>query len=143
MKNKMKMWLLVGLLTLSGVQAFSQMSVSYYASSLSKAGLAYNFSDRFWTELRVYSNTTIDDLTPELVFCYNVAKKEHHNIYLGLGGNVNFFTGFVMPVGLQVMPLTNFKRFSFHIEFQPTLDIEGDFILQSSAGLRYKFEKRK
>jgi hypothetical protein len=118
------------------------LSISYYSSTLSKIGLGYNFNDRFWSELRLYSNTSISDITPELVICYNIVKKERHNIYLGLGGNVNYFTGFVLPVGVQFTPIEKFDRFSLHIEFQPTLDINSDLILQSSWGLRYKFVKK-
>lgn len=141
MKRKIKFVVLLGLLSLLSLKGFSQMSVSYYSSSLSKIGLAYNFSDKIWSELRLYSNTSIDDLTPELVLCYNIVEKEKHNVYLGLGGNMNYFTGFVLPVGVQFTPVEKFKRFSLHIELQPTLDLESDLMIQSSWGLRYKFGK--
>ena len=123
-------------------KGYSQLSISYYSSSLSKIGLGYNFGDKLWGELRLYSNTIVDDLTPELVICYNIVKKEKHNIYLGLGGNVNYFTGFVLPIGVQFTPIEKFDRFSLHIELQPTLDFESDLILQSSWGFRYKFGKK-
>ncbi len=142
MKRTLRIIVLLGLFFLISVKGFSQLSVSYYGSSLSKVGLAYNFGDRLWSELRLYSNTHVEDLTPELVICYNVVKKERHNVYLGLGGNVNYFTGFVLPVGVQFSPVEKFDRFSLHIEIMPTLDIEGDFIIQSSAGIRYTFGKR-
>jgi len=122
MRRPIKVLLLVALLGISSVTAFSQISVSYYSSNLSKIGLAYNFSDRFWTEVRLYSNTEISNLTPELVLCYNIVSKEQHNIYLGFGGNVNYFSGFVLPVGVQFTPFENLERFSLHIEFQPALD---------------------
>ncbi|MCF8219453.1 MAG: hypothetical protein K9J21_10805 [Bacteroidales bacterium] len=141
MKRKIKFVVILGLLSLLSLKGFSQMSVSYYSSSLSKIGLAYNFSDKIWSELRLYSNTSIDDLTPELVLCYNIVEKEKHNVYLGLGGNMNYFTGFVLPVGVQFTPVEKFKRFSLHIELQPTLDLESDLMIQSSWGLRYKFGK--
>ena len=143
MKRTIRILVLFGLFSMVSVNGFSQLSISYYSSSLSKIGLGYNFGDRFWTELRIYSNTTIDDITPELVICYNIVNKERHNVYLGLGGNVNYFTGFVLPVGVQFSPVEKLDRFSLHIELQPTLDIEGDFILQSSWGLRYKFRKKE
>lgn len=128
------------LLSIISLKGSSQMSISYYSSSMSKIGLGYNFSDRFWTEFRLYSNTGLEYITPELVACYNVVKKENHNVYIGLGGNINYFTGFVLPVGVQFTPIAKFDRFSLHIEFQPTLDfVEGDLIMQSSWGLRYKF----
>ena len=141
MKKTIKILILFGFFSIISVKGFSQFSISYYSSSLSKIGLGYNFNDRLWSELRLYSNTSIDDITPELVIYYNIVKKERHNIYLGLGGNVNYFTGFVLPVGVQFTPIEKFDRFSLHIEFQPTLDIHSNLILQSSWGLRYKFGK--
>lgn len=131
---------IAGLLAIIPLSASSQLSVSYYSSSLSKIGLAYDFSPRFWSELRLYSNTDIGNITPELVFFYNVASREYHKIYIGLGGNVNYFTGFVMPIGVQFTPFEKFDRFSLHIELQPTLDFTSeDVIIQSSWGIRYKF----
>jgi len=142
MNRLMKILFLFIFLSFNSYKGFSQLSISYYSSTLSKIGLRYNFNDRFWSELRLYSNTSISDITPELVICYNIVKKERHSIYLGLGGNVNYFTGFVLPVGVQFYPIEKFDRFSLHIELQPTLDIESDLIIQSSWGLRYKFGKK-
>jgi hypothetical protein len=140
MTRTIKILVLLFFITING---FSQLSISYYSSSLSKIGLGYDFNERIWSELRLYSNTTIDDITPEIVFCYNIVNTGNHNIYLGLGGNVNYFTGFVLPVGVQFYPIENFDRFSLQIEIQPTLDIgSSDAFVQSSWGLRYKFGKR-
>jgi hypothetical protein len=142
MNRLMKILFLFIFLSFFSYKGFSQLSISYYSSTLSKIGLGYNFNDRFWSELRLYSNTSISDITPEVVICYNIVKKERHNIYLGIGGNVNYFSGFVLPVGVQFTPIEKFDRFSLHIELQPTLDIESDLIIQSSWGLRYKFGKK-
>ena len=142
MTRLMKILFLFIFLSFISYKGFSQLSISYYSSSLSKIGLGYNFTERFWSELRLYSNTSVGDITPELVICYNIVKKERHNIYLGLGGNVNYFTGFVLPVGVQFTPIEKFDRFSLHIELQPTLDLNSDLIIQSSWGLRYKFGKK-
>ena len=120
----------------------AQVSVSYYSSSLSKAGIAYDFNERVWGELRVYENTILQDFTPELVFCYNTTSKETHRTYAGLGVNINQLTGIVLPVGVQFSPTEKWNRFSFHIEFQPTFDFGHErIILQSAWGLRYKFLK--
>ena len=142
MNRLMKILFLFIFLSFFSYKGFSQLSISYYSSTLSKIGLGYNFTERFWSELRLYSNTSVGDITPELVICYNIVKKERHNIYLGLGGNVNYFTGFVLPVGVQFTPIEKFDRFSLHIELQPTLDLNSDLIIQSSWGLRYKFGKK-
>lgn len=140
MTRTIKILVLFGLFALISVKGFSQVSISYYTSSLSKIGLGYDFNEKIWSEFRLYSNTNVDDITPELVVCYNIVNKENHNIYLGLGGNVNYFTGLVLPAGVQFIPIENFDRFSLQIELQPALDIESsDLILQSSWGLRYRF----
>ena len=120
----------------------AQVSVSYYSSSLSKAGIAYDFNERVWGELRVYENTMLKDITPELVFCYNTTSKETHQAYVGLGVNINQLTGIVLPVGVQFSPTEKWNRFSLHIELQPTFDFGNRrTILQSAWGLRYKFLK--
>ncbi len=119
----------------------AQLSVSYYNSSLSKIGVAYNFTDRFWSELRLYSNTVLNDITPELIVNFNLVQKERHQIYLGAGGNVNVFTGLVFPAGVQFIPLENFRKFSLHIELQPSIDFNNDMILQSAWGIRYNFRE--
>ncbi|MCA1761215.1 MAG: hypothetical protein LC658_15710, partial [Bacteroidales bacterium] len=73
---------------------------------------------------------------------YNIVTKENHNVYLGFGGTVNYFTGFVLPIGVEFTPIEKFDRFSLQIELQPTLDIDNDLIIQSSWGIRYKFGKQ-
>jgi hypothetical protein len=139
MKRILMIAIVAILCLVASTKTYSQLSVSYYSSSLSKIGLGYNFTPRFWSEVRLYGNTSLQNITPELVFCYNIAKKDNHNIYLGLGGNINYFTGFVMPIGVQFTPFEKFNRFSLHIELQPTFDLQSDIIIQSSWGLRYKF----
>ena len=58
MTKKAKILFLFGFFSLLNNNGFSQMSISYYSSSLSKIGVGYNFKERFWSELRLYSNTT-------------------------------------------------------------------------------------
>jgi hypothetical protein len=143
MTRTIKILVLFGLLASISLKGFSQVSISYYTSSLSKIGLGYDFNDKIWSEFRLYSNTNLEDITPEIVVCYNFINKENHNIYLGLGGNFNYFNGLVLPAGIQFIPVENFDRFSLQIELQPAFDIQSsDLILQSSWGLRYKFGKR-
>lgn len=144
MKTKMFIPGLIFCLSMICNTSFAQLSMSYQFSSLSKIGLGYNFSDRLWTELRIYSNTYSEDFTPELVFLYNASVKERHEIYTGVGVVANFFTGIVVPVGLQFRPFENFKRFSVQIEFEPTFEVEDEnLVFQSSAGIRYTFGKNK
>jgi hypothetical protein len=132
---------IIGMLSLSN-HVFGQLSASYQYSSLNKIGLGYNFSNKVWTELRIYSNTFLNDFTPEIALFYNVSMKARHEIYVGIGGTINYFNGVVVPIGLQFRPIDNFKRFSIQIEFEPIIDFDRqDIIFQSSAGIRYTFGK--
>jgi hypothetical protein len=76
MTRTIKTMILIGFFSFINLKGYSQVSISYYSSSLSKIGLGYNFGDRFWGEFRLYSNTKIGDITPELVFCFNIVHKE-------------------------------------------------------------------
>ncbi len=122
-------------------KGYSQLSVSYYSSSLSKVGVGYNFTNKIWTEARLYSNTIIDNTTPEFVFCANLLHKEKYNLYLGVGGVVNYFNGVVVPIGVQFTPFDKIQHFTLHIELEPTIDFDSDLILQSSFGVRVMLGK--
>jgi hypothetical protein len=138
MNRLTKFGLTIFILTLFCTNGFSQFSVSFYDSSVSKIGVGYNFTDKVWSELRIYSGTRIDDVTPELVVCYNFINKENHNIYAGIGGVANYFNGLVIPVGVQFTPIEKFDKFSLHVEIQPVIRDYNSFI-QASWGLRHKF----
>jgi len=139
MKQTIKIMVLIGLFTVAGNKVYSQMSVAYYASSFSKVGLSYYFSERVRAELRVYSNTSFEDLTPELVFCYNFVNAERYNIYAGAGVVANYYNGIVIPFGVQFTPFEKNDKFSLHIELQPTFDFDYSPLLQSSWGIKYRF----
>ena len=141
--NKFKITFLAAILfTISQLDGFSQLSISYYSSTISKIGLGYNFQGRVWTELRIYSYTSVDYFTPELALCYNFVKKENYNAYFGLGANTNYFKGIILPLGVQFTPFEKANHFSLHIEFSPDLDFKrDDIIIQSSWGIRYRFGK--
>src|SRR5665647_533128 len=119
---------IIGMLSLSN-HAFGQLSASYQYSSLNKIGLGYNFSKKVWTELRIYSNTLMNDFTPEIALFYNVSMKDRHEIYVGIGGTYNYFNGVVVPIGLQFRPIENFRRFSIQIEFEPIIDFDRQDII--------------
>jgi len=113
---------------------FGQASMSFQYSSLSKIGVAYNFSPKVWTELRIYSNTFVEDITAELAVLFNVSVKDQHEFYIGIGAVANYFSGIIIPIGLQFRPIENFKRFSLQIEFEPTIDIGNEnLVFQTSA----------
>jgi hypothetical protein len=81
----MKKLLLLGVLFFSSFESFSQISVAYYQSSSAKTAVAYNFSDRLWTEVRVYGNAFTNNFTPEAALLYNIIQKENHSVYIGAG----------------------------------------------------------
>jgi hypothetical protein len=120
----------------------AQLSLSYHHSAVDKIGLGYNFSDRFWGELRMYNSDLLNNFSPEVVFCYNIVKKERHEFYTGAGVTVGTFTGFVFPVGVQFYPISEFRRFSLHVDFQPIIEFEGSILAISSFGIRYRFGKK-
>ncbi|TVQ44520.1 MAG: hypothetical protein EA362_09900 [Saprospirales bacterium] len=139
MKITTKLLILWGLLFGISSNGESQPSIAYYSSSLAKIGVGYDFSNKFRGELRVYSNTFREDITPEIVLCYNIIRREYHSIYIGLGYAFNIIDGLVIPAGIQFSPIPDFKRFSLHVELQPTYEYFEGMILQASWGLRYKF----
>jgi len=130
--------LLVVLITISKIGS-SQMSVSFYSSSLSKFGFGYKFSEQVWGEVRVHSNTRFEDITPEIVVNYNFIRKDRYNAYVGGGISLNFIQGAIVPIGLQFSPFEKMNNFALHVEIVPTFEFEDDPLLQSSWGLRYTF----
>ncbi|MBN1819905.1 MAG: hypothetical protein JXR31_06030 [Prolixibacteraceae bacterium] len=132
------------LLIIFSKSGISQISTSFYYSSYSKIGVAYNFSDRLWSELRLYNSDEFSDITSELILNYNVVKKERHNIYIGIGGMIKMDYGaLVIPIGTQFYPIKDFKKFSVHIELLPTLIVGDEIQLNSALGIRYLFNNRK
>lgn len=126
-------------MTFIGHKAFSQVSLSYYNSSESKIGLAYNFSDKIWGEARVAAN--FDKFKTDVVLCYNAIEVNNYNFYLGLGVQLNDDQNIVMPIGVHFSPFEKFKELALNVEFQPIFT-DGDQMLQSSIGIRYTFGKK-
>lgn len=121
-------------------RGFGQISVSYQYSNTNRVGLGYNFSKTIWTEVRVYGNSSFDNLIPELALLFNVFKKEQYDLYIGASGMANNGLNLTVPIGLQFRPLDSFKRFSIQIEIQPGMNFKTNLSLfQSSAGIRYTF----
>lgn len=119
-----------------------QISTSFQTNSnLSKIGLGYNFNEKLWGELRIYSGTSIDEITPEIVLNYNFVQKEYFETYFGGGVVLNYFNGIVSQVGVQIKPFENVKNFSFVIEAQPQYNWDyEDFYFNAFGGIRYKFK---
>ena len=120
----------------------SQISAAIYGnSSDTKIGLGYDFNEKFWSELRLYSGTSIEHTTAELVLNYNVIRAVKYKAYFGGGIIANRLNGLITPVGVRFAPLENFSNFSIQLELQPMYEIDYDNIFLSAfAGIRYKFD---
>ena len=143
MKNLKVSFSLLIVMSLCFLKAHSQISLSTYTSSNSKFGVAYNFNNKLWSELRINSTISLNYFTPDLVVCYNVLHQDTRNVYIGLGANVNYRRGIMMPVGVQFAPFGKVNSFSVHIECSPVYRREDNFVLQTSWGVRYMFSKKK
>ena len=128
------------LLVLGPATASAQFGVNYHQSDLPFFGFNYEIKDRFRPELRLSTDSYLEDLVPELVVTYDILNKEDYEVYGGLGlRSENEYGGVVFPVGLNVYPFTA-KKFGFHIELA-LLASEDDPILRGSWGIRYRFKK--
>ena len=124
----------------SGRSFFQKMSISYHQSNLSKIGVAYHISDKFWTEARIYTYPGFDDFNGELIVCYNLLTQPRHNFYIGVGAASNYYEGVVLPLGFQFQPIKEFNQLLLHIEGMPTYDFSETVGFQSSFGFRYLFK---
>lgn len=119
----------------------AQVSASYFGNvSNSKVGIGYDFNEKLWTEVRLYSGTTLRNLTVEAVLNYNFLRRDKYRTYVGAGIVVNYLNGLVVPLGVQFSPFENLNNFSFHIEFQPMYEVDyQNIFIEGFWGLRYKF----
>ncbi|AFU69016.1 hypothetical protein P700755_002227 [Psychroflexus torquis ATCC 700755] len=119
---------------------YSQITASFYTnSSGSKFAVGYNINERFWTDLRIYSDTSIDNITPEIVINHNIVTKTSYDVYLGAGAILNNINGVVIPIGIGIKPFENLKDLSFNIEFNPIYEFDLDnLFVRGFLGIRYK-----
>jgi len=135
---EMKQFIVV-ILTILPLVAFGQAGISFHQSNLPFVGLNYEIKGKIRPELRIGTDTYFEDISVEGIVTYDLINKEDYEFYAGLGIRANGFTGLVIPIGLNVFPLTT-KQFGFHIELTPIIGEGG--ILRGSWGIRYKFLKR-
>ncbi|MCX2743251.1 hypothetical protein OO013_05205 [Mangrovivirga sp. M17] len=115
----------------------AQVGAGFHYSNLPFLGINYEISDRFRPELRIGTDTFLEDVSLEGVVTYDLLDKPDYELYLGLGARSEDFSGLVIPFGLNLYPLDN-KNFGFHFEVAP---IVGDVdILRGSLGFRYRFK---
>ncbi|TXE16644.1 hypothetical protein ES731_13520 [Psychroflexus gondwanensis] len=126
--------------TLTPTKTYSQITASFYTnSSNSKFAIGYNINERFWTDLRIYSGTSIGNITPEIVINHNFVTKTSYEVYLGAGAILNNINGVVIPIGIGIKPFENLKDLSFNIEFNPIYEFDlDDLFVRGFLGIRYK-----
>lgn len=123
-------------------EAKAQWSVSYFGNAnVSKVGIAYDFNESLWTEVRLYSGTSFENTTAEAVLNYNFVSREKYQTYVGGGVVANNLKGLVMPIGVRFTPFESLDNFSLHIELEPMYEVVYENIfLNGFGGIRYKFD---
>lgn len=124
--------------------AHAQLTTSFYINeSNSKFAVGYEFNERLWADFRVFSGTSINNLTPEVVLNYNFLRRENFFTYAGGGIVVNNINGFVLPVGIGIKPLVNLKNLSINIELSPLYETRfDDLFIMGFVGVRYVIDKK-
>jgi len=120
--------------------AFAQFGVNFHQSNLPFVGVNYEFKNKLRTELRIGTNNYFDATTLESVITYDMVDKDDYEIYAGIGGRVINFEGLVIPIGVNVYPLST-KQFGFHIELAPLIGESS--VLRGTWGIRYQFGRGK
>ena len=118
--------------------AFGQFGINFHQSNLPFVGLNYEIKNKLRPELRVGTDSYFEEISVEGVITYDFANKDDYELYAGIGGRLNSFEGLVIPIGINVYPLS-IKQFGFHIELAPII---GDVsVLRGSWGIRYQFNR--
>jgi hypothetical protein len=101
--------------------------------------IGYEFNEKLWTDLRIYSGTNLANLTPELVLNYNFIRKENYYTYVGGGVLFNNINGLVVPIGIGIQPFENLKNLSLNVEFNPLYETDfNELFIRGFVGIRYK-----
>ena len=136
---KTKKLILTIIIAIFSFNSYSQISTSFYQNdNNSKIAIGYEFNEKLWGDIRIYSGTNIENFTPEIVLNYNLVRKEKYETYIGAGFSLNNINGIIIPVGIGIKPFENIKNLSFNIELNPTyeMDLE-DLLIRGFVGIRY------
>lgn len=141
----MKKQILNILLLLISTASFGQMAMSYHISNNKKIGFDYEFSPKIWGDLRIYTETFVEDLTGEALVAYNYKKAENYDCYLGAGLTLNQINAISLPIGIRFRPFDD-KNLLFNIEAEPIYIIdepEGALSFFGSVGIKYILGKKE
>ena len=118
--------------------AFGQFGINFHQSNLPFVGLNYEIKNKLRPELRIGTDNYFDETSIEVVLTYDIVNKDDYELYAGIGGRLNGFEGLVIPIGVNVYPLST-KQFGFHIELAPIIGESS--VLRGSWGIRYQFNR--
>lgn len=121
---------------------YSQLSTSFYSNaSSSKLALGYQFNNKLWGDLRIYSDTNVNNITPEIVVNHNFVQNDLYYSYVGGGIILNNINGIIAPLGIGITPFESAKNFSFNIELNPLYEIDlNNIFIRGFVGIRYKLD---
>lgn len=118
--------------------SFAQFGINFHQSNLPFVGLNYQIKNKLRPELRIGTDNYFEETSLEGVVIYDFVQKDDYEAYAGIGGRVNILEGLVIPMGVNVYPLST-KQFGFHIELTPIIGETS--ILRGSWGMRYQFNR--
>jgi len=118
--------------------AFGQFGINFHQSNLPFVGLNYEIKNKLRPELRIGTDNYFDETSIEAVLTYDIVNKDDYELYAGIGGRLNGLEGLVIPIGVNVYPLST-KQFGFHIELAPIIGETS--VLRGSWGIRYQFNR--
>jgi len=100
--------------------------------------VSYEIKNKWRPEFRIGTDNYFEAMSVEGIITHDFFNKEDYELYAGIGGRVNGFAGLVVPLGLNIYPLSA-KQFGFHIELAPIVGESS--LLRGSWGIRYRFRK--
>ncbi|TXE14578.1 hypothetical protein [Algoriphagus aquimarinus] len=134
MKKLLFLFFFLGSVTL----AQAQWTTAFHISNRPFAAVNKQLGEKWLPEFRVDVDNSFEYTGLELVVNYLFIQNDTYQFYGGLGARVNYFSGIVIPAGLNIYPFEN-KNFGFQMELS---GIVGELsYLRGSTGIRYRFNK--
>lgn len=137
----------------SSNKAYSQTGITSYNLNVIAVNFDIHKSENSSIVLEVKQFAEYDswkdefgNTSTELDLHFKFKKHEYHRFSLGFGFNVDFFNegthnAVVLPIGLEVFPIPNFKKISIQYEFAPMYFLEDNLRLRNLLGIKYSFGK--
>ncbi len=113
----------------------AQWGVEFLASNFPQLTVNYEINERIRPGVSFGTDTYLEDISIELTATYDLLDRSEFEVYAGAGVRFNYFSGLVIPIGVNVYPFET-DRLGFKIEMAPI--IGDDAILRGGAGLRIR-----